>query len=170
MRVLEKFDAELALRPVLLRPSPFRYVAAVDARVGREELAVRRVAKLAGALRRRVGLDAFLKRVRVEFNDATSMYRAYADDLFRFDQLYRHFWEAADLAQTTNWDALKSLRTFLEPEMDQKVNDRNWMIAEQDIKVLSELEPPLTPPWAPRNRDSASNSSGPTSREKSSGA
>ena len=46
--------------------------------------------------------------------DAASMYRAYADDLFRFDQLYRHFWEAADLAQTTNWDALKSLRDDVE--------------------------------------------------------
>lgn len=41
--------------------------------------------------------------------DAASMYRAYESELFRFDQLYRHFWEAADLAQMTAWDALKSL-------------------------------------------------------------
>jgi hypothetical protein len=36
--------------------------------------------------------------------------------------------------------------TFLEEEMDKKVNEMNWMIAAQDIKVLSALEPALTPP------------------------
>ncbi len=36
--------------------------------------------------------------------------------------------------------------TFLDPEMDEKVNQMNWTIAEQDITVLSDLEPMLTPP------------------------
>jgi hypothetical protein len=35
--------------------------------------------------------------------------------------------------------------TFLEPSMDEKVNAMNWMIADQDIRVLSEVEPGQTP-------------------------
>ena len=35
--------------------------------------------------------------------------------------------------------------TFLDPEMDKNVNEMNWMIAEQDIKVLSGLRPASTP-------------------------
>jgi len=36
--------------------------------------------------------------------------------------------------------------TFLDPEMDEKVNQMNWTIASQDITVLSDLHPKLTPP------------------------
>ncbi len=36
--------------------------------------------------------------------------------------------------------------TFLEPEMDEKVNEKNWMVAKQDIDVLTDLRPMLTPP------------------------
>ena len=36
--------------------------------------------------------------------------------------------------------------TFLEPEMDEKVNEKNWMVAKQDIDVLTDLRPVLTPP------------------------
>ena len=36
--------------------------------------------------------------------------------------------------------------TFLDPEMDEKVNQMNWKIAEQDITVLNDLHPRLTPP------------------------
>ena len=42
------------------------------------------------------------------------MYRAYEADLFRFDQLYRHFCEAADQAESSGWDILKPLRADLE--------------------------------------------------------
>jgi phenylpropionate dioxygenase-like ring-hydroxylating dioxygenase large terminal subunit len=31
--------------------------------------------------------------------------------------------------------------TFLEPEMDEKVNEKNWMVAKQDIDVLTDLRP-----------------------------
>ena len=34
-----------------------------------------------------------------DYPDAAAMYRAYESELFRFDQLYRHFCEAADLAE-----------------------------------------------------------------------
>ena len=37
-----------------------------------------------------------LHREGFEFDDASAMYRAYENELFRFDQLYRHFCESAD--------------------------------------------------------------------------
>jgi len=49
-----------------------------------------------------------------DFDDAQAMYRAYETDLFRFDQLYRHFCEAADQAEAQNWDVLKKLRQEVE--------------------------------------------------------
>jgi uncharacterized protein (TIGR02687 family) len=42
------------------------------------------------------------------------MYRAYETQLYRFDQLYRHFCEAADLAEARHWDVLKKLRSQIE--------------------------------------------------------
>lgn len=51
-----------------------------------------------------------------DYPDASAMYRAYETDLFRFDQLYRHFCEAADEVQERQpkWDILKSLRADVE--------------------------------------------------------
>jgi uncharacterized protein (TIGR02687 family) len=46
--------------------------------------------------------------------DAAALYHAYESELFRFDQLYRHFCEAADLAQASGWDILKPLRGQVE--------------------------------------------------------
>lgn len=46
--------------------------------------------------------------------DATALFRAYTGTLFRFDQLYRHFCEAADFAESRDWDILKSLRKTIE--------------------------------------------------------
>jgi phenylpropionate dioxygenase-like ring-hydroxylating dioxygenase large terminal subunit len=60
-------------------------------------------------------------------------------------KMHQYMWEAPIDDRTTNIFFMNMRSTFLEPEMDQKVNERNWMIAEQDIKVLSDLEPPLTP-------------------------
>jgi phenylpropionate dioxygenase-like ring-hydroxylating dioxygenase large terminal subunit len=36
--------------------------------------------------------------------------------------------------------------TFLDPEMDDKVHEMNWKVASQDITVLGDLHPRLTPP------------------------
>ena len=36
-----------------------------------------------------------------DFPDAAAMYRAYETELYRFDQLYRHFCEAADQAESS---------------------------------------------------------------------
>ena len=48
------------------------------------------------------------------FPDAAALYRAYESDIFRFDQLYRHFCEAADQAEAQGWNLLKPLREPLE--------------------------------------------------------
>ena len=42
------------------------------------------------------------------------MYGAYERELFRFDQLYRHFCASADEAEAQNWDVLKGLREEIE--------------------------------------------------------
>lgn len=48
------------------------------------------------------------------FEDAGAMYAAYEKELFRFDQLYRHFCEHADEAEQKGWDVLKPLRDGME--------------------------------------------------------
>jgi uncharacterized protein (TIGR02687 family) len=42
------------------------------------------------------------------------MYRAYESELYRFDQLYRHFCESADMAEAEGWGILKPLRADIE--------------------------------------------------------
>jgi len=49
-----------------------------------------------------------------DHDDAQEMYRAYELELFRFDQLYRHFCEQADIAEAKIWDVLKKLRAEVE--------------------------------------------------------
>jgi uncharacterized protein (TIGR02687 family) len=49
-----------------------------------------------------------------DYPDAASMYRAYETELYRFDQLYRHFCESADRAETAGWGIVKPLRTDVE--------------------------------------------------------
>ena len=49
-----------------------------------------------------------------DYEDVREMYSAYEQKLFRFDQLYRHFCEQADIAEAKIWDVLKKLRTQME--------------------------------------------------------
>jgi len=49
-----------------------------------------------------------------DFPDAATMYRAYESELYRFDQLYRHFCEAADAAENQGWNIVKPLRADIE--------------------------------------------------------
>ena len=49
-----------------------------------------------------------------DYEDAQAMYRAYEQELFHFDQLYRHFCEQADIAEARIWDVLKKLRAEVE--------------------------------------------------------
>jgi uncharacterized protein (TIGR02687 family) len=55
-----------------------------------------------------------------ERTSAKEMYRAYEKDLYRFDQLYRHFCEHAD--HTQQWDVLKQLREQIEAAYS------NWFV------------------------------------------
>ncbi len=59
-----------------------------------------------------------------DFEDAAEMYRAYERELFRFDQLHRHFCWNADLAALRGWDMLKPLRE------DVEACYRNWYLAQ----------------------------------------
>jgi uncharacterized protein (TIGR02687 family) len=53
-------------------------------------------------------------RTGFDFPDVPAMYRAYEEEIYRFDQLYRHFCESADQAETQGWNILKPLRDALE--------------------------------------------------------
>jgi uncharacterized protein (TIGR02687 family) len=55
-----------------------------------------------------------------EYSSAKDLYRGYEKDLYRFDQLYRHFCEQAD--QTQQWDVLKHLREQIEAAYS------NWFV------------------------------------------
>ncbi|MEF2549936.1 BREX-1 system phosphatase PglZ type A [Aurantimonas sp. A2-1-M11] len=48
------------------------------------------------------------------FSTAEDFWEAYQTDLYRFDQLYRHFCEAADRVENQGWDILKTLRQKVE--------------------------------------------------------
>jgi uncharacterized protein (TIGR02687 family) len=49
-----------------------------------------------------------------DYPDAAAMYRAYESELYRFDQLYRHFCESADMAEAEGWSIVKPLRANIE--------------------------------------------------------
>lgn len=53
-------------------------------------------------------------RGRFTFTTASELYQTYEKELFRFDQLYRHFCEAADLAEAQSWGILKPLQKEVE--------------------------------------------------------
>jgi uncharacterized protein (TIGR02687 family) len=48
------------------------------------------------------------------FTDATVAFSSYLDELFQFDQLYRHFHTAADAVEPTGWAVLHELRATIE--------------------------------------------------------
>ena len=49
-----------------------------------------------------------------QFPSAVDAVNAYLTRLYRFDQLYRQFHEAADVVELANWDVLKTLRGVIE--------------------------------------------------------
>lgn len=56
-------------------------------------------------------------------SDSKALFQTYTSDLYKFDQLYRVFCEAADIAKAKGWDILKQLRTCIEDIYG------NWYIA-----------------------------------------
>jgi uncharacterized protein (TIGR02687 family) len=74
------------------------------------------------------------------FDTAEAMYHAYETDLFRFDQLYRHFCEAADIVESRNWDLLKKLREQVEACYT------NWYVTTLAL-AWGKLVEPVLPKW-----------------------
>jgi len=75
------------------------------------------------------------------FPDAGALYRAYETDLFRFDQLYRHFCEAADMAEAKGWGILKPLRADLEAAY------ANWFVPALAVAWGKFIEAGLLTKW-----------------------
>jgi len=72
------------------------------------------------------------------FEDPAAMFRSYEQELYRFDQLYRHFCEAADQAETQGWNILKPLRELIEACYT------NWFVPNLGL-VWSKFVEPLGP-------------------------
>lgn len=72
---------------------------------------------------------------RLDFADAAAMYRAYEQELYRFDQLYRHFCESADQAESEGWGVLKPLRQEIEAAYG------NWFITAMALVWGQFVEP-----------------------------
>ncbi|WP_295633247.1 BREX-1 system phosphatase PglZ type A [Novosphingobium sp.] len=74
-------------------------------------------------------------------NSAAETWKLYNDRLFRFDQLYRLFGEASDVAETQGWDVLKDLRNHIENVYG------NWYLAELGDLWTRQVEAELLPTW-----------------------
>ena len=53
-------------------------------------------------------------RGRLDFKNPKELYKAYESELYKFDQLYRQFSEAANIAESQGWDNAKLLRPTIE--------------------------------------------------------
>jgi uncharacterized protein (TIGR02687 family) len=71
-----------------------------------------------------------------DYPDAAAMYRAYETELYRFDQLYRHFCEAADTAEDQGWNVVKPLRADIEARYV------NWYLTNLALAWGKFIEPP----------------------------
>ncbi len=69
------------------------------------------------------------------FDSPREFYEAYETELFRFDQLYRHFCEAADVVETRGWDLLKELRARIEAVYV------NWFLVQEALAWGDQVDP-----------------------------
>ena len=79
--------------------------------------------------------------VNVRSNTASKTWKLYTECLYRFDQLYRLFGEAADVVEAQNWDVLKDLRSHIEDVYG------NWYLAELGHLWTGQIEAELLPTW-----------------------
>ncbi|MGB4583379.1 MAG: BREX-1 system phosphatase PglZ type A [Rhodoferax sp.] len=70
------------------------------------------------------------------FSDARSAYTQYRDELFRFDQLYRHFHTAADAVEPMGWAVLHELCASIESVYS------GWFIPQLSVAWSKVLEGP----------------------------
>lgn len=66
---------------------------------------------------------------------AEEMYKLYTDELYKFDQLYRHFCHNTDVALFLGWDDLKSLRKEVEAAYN------NWFLVQVALKWAKYVAP-----------------------------
>ena len=71
-----------------------------------------------------------------DYPTAAAMYGAYESELYRFDQLYRHFCESADVAEAAGWSILKPLRADIEAHYV------NWYLTNLALAWGKFIEPP----------------------------
>lgn len=60
-------------------------------------------------------------------------------------RMHQYMWETPVDEFRTNIFFVNMRSTLLDPALDEKVGEKNWMIAEQDIQVLKDLHPVVTP-------------------------
>jgi phenylpropionate dioxygenase-like ring-hydroxylating dioxygenase large terminal subunit len=61
-------------------------------------------------------------------------------------EMHQYLYERPIDANNTHIYLVNLRNSFLDPEMDEKVNSRNWSVVMQDVTVLSDLHPRQTPP------------------------
>ena len=71
-----------------------------------------------------------------DYPNAAAMYGAYESELYRFDQLYRHFCESADVAEAAGWSIVKPLRA------DVEAHYVNWYLTNVALAWGTFIEPP----------------------------
>jgi len=76
-----------------------------------------------------------------DFSDARTMYHAYEQELYRFDQLYRQFCENADVSEAQGWDMLKPLREEIEAVYC------NWYLPNLALSWGKFISPGLLEAW-----------------------
>jgi hypothetical protein len=59
--------------------------------------------------------------------------------------MHQYLYECPVDATHTNIFFINMRNTYIEPEMDEKFTERNWAVLSQDITVLTDLRPRLTP-------------------------
>lgn len=59
--------------------------------------------------------------------------------------MHQYLYECPVDATHTNIFFINMRNTYIEPEMDEKFTERNWVVLNQDIIVLTDLRPRLTP-------------------------
>ncbi len=60
--------------------------------------------------------------------------------------LHQYMYECPIDATHTNIFLINMRNVFLDPSEDQRMNERNWEVVSQDITVLTDIHPKLTPP------------------------
>jgi phenylpropionate dioxygenase-like ring-hydroxylating dioxygenase large terminal subunit len=59
--------------------------------------------------------------------------------------MHQYLYECPIDATHTNIYLVNMRNTFIEPEMDEKFNARNWAVISQDLTVLKDIRPRMTP-------------------------